>query len=84
MEFECDVYRSNKTENLFLYVDAKTGLDPVPADLLESFGDLEKTLTFTMSESRRLAKEDPKVVLANLNEKGYHLQMPPTERRFHG
>ena len=44
------------------------------------FGNcLEIALSFELTEERSLAKEDPVVVMANLKEHGYYLQLPPAE-----
>ena len=77
LEIQCDVYKSGRKENLYLYVDSAVGLSRVPADLMAQFGEPEKTLTFVLSEQRKLAREDTKLVLANLSDQGYHLQLPP-------
>ena len=77
MKITCDVYKSLTRENYYLYVPADEGLERVPEALRRQFGKLEKTLSFDMTDDRRLAKEDPKVVMANLAEQGYHLQLPP-------
>ena len=78
MEIQCDVYKSNVKENLYLYVPSAEGLAKVPAELMEQFGEPEKTLSFVLNEKRSLAKEDPKLVLSNLAAQGYHLQLPPS------
>ncbi len=84
MKIICDVYKSESKENYYLYVKAEEGLDRVPAELITQFGEMEKTLSFILTEDRRLGKEDPRVVIANLQANGYHLQLPPAEDRFHG
>ena len=75
----CDVYKSEEKEDIYLYVDHDEGLDKVPEGLLQQFGELKIALSFILSENRVLAKEDPKRVLQNLAEHGYHLQLPPVE-----
>lgn len=82
MEIPCDVYRSEKKENLYLYVPAEEGFDRVPEALLEQFGPRELALSFVLSADRSLAKEDPQLVLENLQNQGYHLQLPPADDRF--
>ena len=84
MKIICDVYKSESKENYYLYVKSEEGLDRVPEELLTQFGEMEKALSFILTESRRLGKEDPLVVMANLQTNGYHLQLPPAEDRFHG
>ncbi len=81
---ECDVYKSVKKENYYLYVPADEGLDRVPGELLTQFGEIELALTFTLTADRRLAREDPTLVIANLQAKGFHLQLPPPKDHFRG
>ena len=79
----CDVYRSSTKENLYIYVIAGDGLSKVPKELLDQFGEPEKALSFTLTKNRTLAKEDPQLVLKDLSEQGFHLQLPPAEDRIH-
>ncbi|MBD3647366.1 MAG: YcgL domain-containing protein, partial [Pseudomonadales bacterium] len=73
----CDVYRSVRHDEMYLYVAQKDGLSRVPAELLERFGKAEKTLTLVMTGDRHLARENANKVMANIDEHGYHLQLPP-------
>ncbi len=73
----CDVYRSSKKPDIYLYVAKTDGLSRVPEDLLATFGTPEHTLSFKLTPERRLAKEDTQKVIRNLDEQGYHLQLPP-------
>ncbi|MBO6556347.1 MAG: YcgL domain-containing protein [Pseudomonadales bacterium] len=79
---ECDVYKSVKRENYYLYVAAGEGLNRVPEALLKQFGEVEKALTFELTPERRLAREDAEQVISNLESQGYHLQLPPADDRF--
>ena len=81
-EIECDVYRSQRKADYYLYVPADDGLDRVPEALLQQLGAVEKTLTFTLTRERQLAREDATQVMSNLEAKGYHLQLPPPEGRL--
>lgn len=78
-QVHCDVYKSAEKEDFYLYVNHDAGLDKVPEGLLQQFGELKIALSFILSEKRILAKEDPKRVLQNLADHGYHLQLPPAE-----
>ena len=81
---ECDVYKSLKKENYYLYVVAGQALTRVPDALKAQFGDIEFCFSFDLHADRKLAKEDPETVLKNLEIDGYHLQLPPADERFHG
>ena len=74
----CEVYRSSKKPDIYLYVTKNEGLARVPDELMATFGALEHTLSFKLTAERKLAKEDAVKVIKNLEEQGYHLQLPPT------
>lgn len=79
MSVKCDVYKTSVREHLYLYVYHGAGLDGVPEALLAQFREPELALTFDLHPERNMAREDPKKVLANLEEVGYHLQLPPVD-----
>ncbi len=81
-ELECDVYRSPKQEYLYLFGPSSEGMDRVPQDLLTQFGEPEKTISFTLSADRELARENAALVMENLQLHGYHLQLPPADKKF--
>ena len=74
----CDVYRSSKKPNIYLYVEKGEGLSRVPEELLATFGTPEHSLSFKLTADRKLAKEDAAKVMKNIQDQGYHLQLPPT------
>ncbi|MEY4589468.1 MAG: hypothetical protein RL497_1544 [Pseudomonadota bacterium] len=73
----CDVYKSLKKHDLYLYVAKTDGLTRVPALLLEHFGTPHHTLTLVLTPERKLARTSGQKVLDALNEQGFYLQMPP-------
>lgn len=73
---DCLVYKSPKKQNLYLYVAKQDGLSRVPEVLLSYFGPPEYVLDLELTADRKLAREDPVEILKNLQEKGFHLQMP--------
>lgn len=75
----CCAYRSPKKEALYLFTAKDKKLDDLPETMLVMFGQPEFIFDFELSSTRHMAKEDPAVVWRNINEKGYHIQMPPTE-----
>ena len=77
---ECDVYKSTNRKYLYLFVPADEGLSRVPFELLEKFGKAEKAVSFMLTKHHTLAKEDPMRVLDNLEQFGYHLQLPPADQ----
>lgn len=77
MQISCEVYRSARHENMYLYVRVEDGMSRVPDALLRHFGEAVPALTFELTAERRLAREDARIVMQNLLEQGYHLQLPP-------
>jgi uncharacterized protein len=80
----CDVYKSARHDLMYLYVNQADGLNRVPAALLERFGPARKTMTLLLTPERRLARENPELVLGNLRDFGYHLQLPPLHKGLSG
>lgn len=79
LKIVCDIYRSPKKENLYLYVPKAKGLTAVPEALLGMFGKPQHAFSLLLTPERKLGKEDIHSVLKALNEKGYFLQLPPVE-----
>jgi uncharacterized protein len=49
---------------------------------LAQFGTLTVTLSFDLHPTRRMAQQDPAVVLKNLDAHGFHVQLPPAQYQF--
>lgn len=73
---QCYVYRSPKKADTYLYLPNEADFSQVPAALMKVFGTPEFALVFELHPERRLAQEDPKQILSNLQSQGFHLQMP--------
>ena len=73
----CQVYRSPRKEEMYLYVEKSAGLDCVPQALLQRFGEPEPVMLLHLNGERRLARVDADEVLAQVRDQGYFLQMPP-------
>ncbi len=71
----CHIYRSPRKVDTYLYLLERDDFDSVPADLLQAFGRPEYCFELELTPDRRLAKEDPAEVHANLRQQGYHLQV---------
>jgi len=73
----CQVYRSSRRQEMYLYVDKAEGLERVPEVLLQQFGEPEAVMLVYLDGKRRLARADADTVLKEIREQGYYLQMPP-------
>ena len=74
----CRIYRSPKKDEMYLYLVKEDDFDAVPEELLKRFGAPAQIMALELTPERKLAREDVQKVKANLADKGYHLQMPPT------
>lgn len=74
----CYIYKSLKKELLYLYVENKDDFSKVPEALFNSLGRLEFVMELELSADRKLAKEDVSKVINSLNDKGFFVQLPPT------
>lgn len=72
----CYVYRSPRKLGAYVYLARKDDFSPLPEPLRAAFGPPQFALEFDLTPERKLAREDPRQVLANLREQGFHLQMP--------
>ncbi|MES9942134.1 MAG: YcgL domain-containing protein [Candidatus Thiodiazotropha sp. 6PLUC2] len=77
MELTCWIYRSPRKDEMYLYVTKEGDFSSVPNGLLEKFGTPAKVMELTLHSNRSLAREDVTVVMENLVQQGFHLQMPP-------
>jgi len=70
------VYRSSVKEGMYLYTNAETSLDSIPAPVMKQLGVPEKALEFDLTETRELPNADAKEVLATIANQGFYIQMP--------
>lgn len=73
----CQVYRSKRHDGMYLFVDKQEGLTRVPDTLLAEFGVPEPSIVFLLTPERSMARVDAATVLADIEAKGFYLQMPP-------
>lgn len=75
----CDIYKTAKKDEMYLYVSRQDGLSRVPEMLLEHFGKPVRALTLMLHADKKLARVSAEKVLLALDEQGFYLQMPPVE-----
>jgi uncharacterized protein YcgL (UPF0745 family) len=74
------VYKSLRRPDTYVYLREREGFDVLPEALRASLGELHFALEVELTPERRLAREDPQRVRANLAGQGFHLQIPPSEQ----
>ena len=75
----CEVFKSSRKEEMYLYVDKRRGLADVPEGLLERFGTPVSTMTLMLTPDRTLARAKAADVLAAIRDQGFYFQMPPAK-----
>jgi uncharacterized protein YcgL (UPF0745 family) len=78
MKLICQVFKSSRKPEMYLYVDKARGLVDVPEVLMTQFGEPQAVMTLVLDSQRKLARANTVEVLADIAEKGFYLQMPPT------
>ena len=78
MPLICQIYRSSRKQEMYLYVEKSRGLVDVPAALLTQFGEPQESMVLLITADRQLARADVTEVLAQIADNGFYLQMPPT------
>ncbi|MCK7596048.1 YcgL domain-containing protein [Microbulbifer sp. CAU 1566] len=73
----CDIYRSPREAEMYLYVDKAQGMARVPEKLQSLFGKPVHVTTLLLTPKRKLARADVEKVMNALRDQGYYLQMPP-------
>ncbi|WP_369854707.1 YcgL domain-containing protein [Candidatus Thalassolituus haligoni] len=73
----CDVFKSRKKDETYLYVSRKDGLKKVPEVLLEQFGKPELAMTMIITPEKQLARFSGERILEQIATQGFFLQMPP-------
>jgi uncharacterized protein YcgL (UPF0745 family) len=72
------VYKSLRKADTYVYLRARDDFARLPEPLRAQLGNLQFVLEVALTSERKLAREDADVVRANLAERGFHLQFPPT------
>ena len=75
----CEIFRSSRKPEMYLYVDRARGLEDVPEVLMQQFGEPVSVMVLLLGPDRKLARANAAEVLAKIEQQGFYLQMPPTE-----
>ena len=77
MSTACWIYKGDKREETYLYVEREGDFEKVPAPLLSAMGSLKLVMAIELDAHRTLARADVKKVIEDLHQCGFYLQMPP-------
>ncbi len=82
MKYLVSVYKSPKRDEMYLYLNKADKLQAVPKALKTVFGEPVHVLDMLLTPEKKLARADTKKVLAELEENGFYLQMPPQQDEY--
>ncbi len=72
------IYKSRRKDELYLYISKKDDFSNVPQSLYDSMGkEPVFVMEIELNPERKLARENIETVIKNLNEQGFHVQIPP-------
>lgn len=74
---QCWIYKSNKKEEMYLYMSQEDHFDDLPSELITMFGAPSFVMELALTPDKKLAKENSITVIQNLEQQGFHLQLPP-------
>jgi len=75
----CFIYRCSLKPDMYIYLAEEDVFDNVPKEIFNSLGIVEFSMELKITTDTRLAREDIETVLKNLEEHGFHLQLPGDE-----
>lgn len=78
----CEVFKSSRKDEMYLYVDKRQGLADVPAPLLATFGKPVPVFTMLLTADKKLSRVKAADVIEGINAKGFYLQMPPPKEAY--
>lgn len=78
----CEIFKSSRKDEMYLYVDKRRGLAPVPEALMATFGKPVAVLTMILTPDKTLARVEVDEVIAAIEEQGFYLQMPPPREPY--
>lgn len=73
----CYIYRSREKAELYLYMLEEDGFDQIPTAVRQPFGTPERVMELYLTPERTLARCNVNEVMINLQEHGFHIQLPP-------
>ncbi|QHD49379.1 YcgL domain-containing protein [Vreelandella aquamarina] len=78
----CEIFKSSRKDEMYLYVDKRKGIESVPDALMDTFGEPVPVLTMILTEDKTLARVKAADVMAAIDEQGFYLQMPPAKEPY--
>lgn len=78
----CEILKSSRKDEMYLYIDKQKGLSSVPDALMDTFGKPVPVLTMILTADKKLARVNAADVMDAIQEQGFYLQMPPAKEAY--
>lgn len=78
----CEVFKSSRKDEMYLYVDKRQGFADIPEPLLETFGKPVPVFTMLLTADKKLSRVNAADVMESIQDKGFYLQMPPPKETY--
>jgi len=76
---QCFIYRCNLKPDMYIYLAEEDVFDNIPREIFNTLGIIEFAMELDITAETKLAREDARTVINNLQEHGFHLQLPARE-----
>ena len=76
---KCVVCNGNRRPDAYLYIQHEGDFSQVPESLLGLMGSLQLVISFDLTADSTLAQAPVKEVLQQLRDRGFYLQLPPSD-----
>ncbi len=72
----CYIYRCSRKPDMYIYLAEEDDFSKVPKEIFNNLGIITFAMELDISADKKLAREDPIKVIANLKQNSFHLQLP--------
>lgn len=80
----CYVYKSSSKAETYVFLRERDATQVLPRELASAIGELSFVMDLELTPERRLARIDVATLRAALAERGFHIQLPPSEWQHNG
>ncbi|MES0328218.1 MAG: YcgL domain-containing protein [Gammaproteobacteria bacterium] len=72
----CYIYRCSRKPDMYIYLAEEDDFSNVPKEIFNSLGIITFAMELELDANKKLAREDPVLIIKNLEEHSFHLQLP--------
>ena len=76
IKFNCTVYKSLKKDETYVFIPSTKLITDLPEELSKILGETELVMTLNLTPEKKMARGTAVEILKNIEEQGFHLQMP--------